>query len=119
MLDQGARDSRVLVWLAAARGHAKTDARSELAAEADKLQGKDWPFPLVEFLLERRSIDQAMTAAGTPEQRCDAAFHIGQWRIARDERDSAVAYMKAAARDCEKGGVEALVAGAELKRLGQ
>jgi lipoprotein NlpI len=114
-----ADDSRAVIWLAAARGREKTDPRDELAAAADKLRAKDWPFPLIELLLGRRSIDQVMTDAATPEQRCEAGFHIGQWRIARAERDSAIAYMKAAARDCEKGGVEALVATAELKRLGE
>jgi tetratricopeptide (TPR) repeat protein len=119
ILDGWAEDSRAMLWLAAARTRAKADARAELTAAADKLHNKDWPYPLIGLQLGGQTPDRVMAAAGTPEQRCEAAFHIAQWRLGRNERDSAIAYLTAAARDCDKGSVEAVVTTAELKRLGQ
>ena len=49
------------------------------AKAAAKLKPDDWPYPIVDLYLGRKSLQAVEAAATKPEQRCEAQFYIGEW----------------------------------------
>ena len=107
-----------MLWLYIARARANEDGAAELSALAVKLKTKEWPYPMTELFLSKQSPEATLQAAGTPDNRCEAQFYIGEWRVTRGEREAAVDLLKAAAESCPKTFIEYEGAVAELKRLG-
>jgi tetratricopeptide (TPR) repeat protein len=99
----------------------RTGRQSAMALETftSKLKPAEWPYPVVQLFLGRKTPDQLLTAAGEPGERCEAQFYIGAWHALRGERIAASAPLKAAVDTCPKWFAEYHGAQAELKRLGQ
>jgi lipoprotein NlpI len=74
---------------------------------------------VVQLFLGRKTPDQALAAAGKPNELCEAQFYVGAWHALRGERAAASAPLKAAVDSCPKWFAEYHGAQAELKRLGQ
>ena len=104
-------------FLAAARGDAGTATRNLAATAAQPSPA--WPAPVVELFLDKRSVEATLSAAGTPPQRCEAQFYVGEWKLLRGDKAGAVMALEAAAASCPKTFIEAKGAQAELKRLGR
>jgi tetratricopeptide (TPR) repeat protein len=108
----------LMQYLAIVRaGEKREDARDELAKAAARLEGSEWPIPIVEFYLGKRSLDAALGEASKPEQRCEAQFYIGQWHLVRGNRAPALNALRTAADTCPKDFIEYQGALEELKRL--
>jgi lipoprotein NlpI len=108
------------LWLYLAR--ARSDdaaAATELAANAKRLETSEWPYAVVELYLGRRTADAMLAAPATPEERCEAQFYLGEWKLLQDDRSAALEALTAAANTCPKNFVEFTDAKVELKRLGQ
>jgi rhomboid protease GluP len=58
-----------------------------------------------------------LSAAGKPEERCEAQFYIGEWHVLKNSTAEAVNALQAAVDTCPKTFIEYLVALVELKRL--
>ena len=110
-----------LIWryLAQARAGSADDARAALGSDAGKLDAVKWPYPVVELYLEQRSAESTLAAPTNADDRCEAQFYIGEWRLLQDDRDAAVEALKASAETCPKTFIEYEGARAELKRLGK
>jgi tetratricopeptide (TPR) repeat protein len=100
------------------RAHAgRKDATPELAKSLDKPKASDWPYPVVELYLGRKSADAVLAAAATPGQKCEAQFYIGEWQLTRDAKPAAQKALQTAVDTCPKDFVEYRGAVEELKRL--
>jgi tetratricopeptide (TPR) repeat protein len=106
----------LLLYLARARDGRK-DARDELAGATSKLNKADWPYPVVELFLGKKTPPALEGAAAKPEQRCEAQFYIGEWQLTRDAKPAAQKALQAAVDSCPKDFVEYHGAVEELKRL--
>ncbi len=112
-------DADAVVWLYLARARAgERDATSRMRANARGLKSTEWPFPLAELYLDRRKPGQTLSSAKTPDKRCQAQFHIGEWQLLHRNRDAARRALQAAMDGCEKSLAEYRSAVAELERLG-
>jgi tetratricopeptide (TPR) repeat protein len=106
----------LLLYLARARDGRK-DARDELAGATSKLNKADWPYPVVELFLSKKTPPALESVAAKPEQRCEAQFYIGEWHLTRDAKPAAQKAFQAAVDSCPKDFVEYRGAVEELKRL--
>lgn len=108
-----------VLWLYLARARAgDRDATSRMRANARGLKAADWPFPVTELLLGRRTPQQTLSSAKTPAERCEAQFYIGEWQLLRRDRAAARRAWETAVDTCPKSLAEFAGAVAELKRLG-
>ena len=105
------------LWRYLARGRLKQDGAAELGANAARLKSKDWPYAVIDFYLDRRSLAEMRAAAGKPEEKCEAEFYIGEWHLLRGNTADARTALQAAVDTCPKDFVEYAGAVAELKRL--
>ena len=94
------------------------DGAAELAANAARLTSTEWPYPILELLLGKRSPEDTLAAAATANERCEAGFYVGEWYLARDDRAKARPLLQRAVDTCPKSFGEYFAAVAELKRLG-
>lgn len=112
-----ADNSYAMIWSYLARARLGQDAAADLSAAVARLNAKEWPVPVIEFLLGRRSADDLRTAAGSATEQCEAAFYLGEWQVLRHNAAEATAALRGAAETCPKSFVEYASALAELKRL--
>lgn len=109
-------DPESMLLLYIARGQGGERATGELETNASRLRSRAWPYPLVEFYLGKRSMSDALAAARTDEERCEAHYYIGQLLMLRGSRAEALAAFKQAALVCPKTNLEYGAAAAELRR---
>jgi tetratricopeptide (TPR) repeat protein len=98
-------------------GGKREEARDDLAKAAGGFEGSEWPVPLVELYLGKRSLDGALAAASKPEHRCEAQFYIGQWQLLRGNKAPASNALRTAVDTCPKDFIEYRGAVEELNRL--
>jgi tetratricopeptide (TPR) repeat protein len=108
-----------MLWRVMALGRMGQEGDAELSANAGQLKTTDWPHVLIDFWLGRRTLEEAQDAANTPEQRCEAAYYIAEWRLLHGRRTEAQAGLQQAAGACSKTSVEYAGAIEDLKRLGR
>jgi tetratricopeptide (TPR) repeat protein len=109
----------LMLWRFLALARLGQDGAAELAGNAERLKSKDWPYPVFEFYLGRRSQDALNNAAENSDQRCEAQFYLGEWQLWHGRRDDAAKALHIAADTCPKGFLEYDGAVAELRRLKQ
>jgi lipoprotein NlpI len=108
--------SMLMLWVARARA-GRSDAIGELSKTAGKLKSGEWPYPIVELYLGRRSPDETLSAATKPGERCEAQFYVGQFHLARGARALAAKSLQSAVDTCPKDFVEYRGAVEELKQF--
>ena len=107
-----------MLWLFLARGRAGQDGAAELAANAEKLEAKDWPSAVIAFYLGQRPAEAILAAAATPDEGCDAQFYLGEWHLLRGNQAEAKAALKIAVERCPSQRFLVVpAAAAELNRL--
>lgn len=110
-------DAYAMLWLFLARSRAGQDGAAELSANAAQLRARDWPYPVIDFYLGRRTLDEIRAAATTSGQRCEVTFYSGEWHLLRGEKATARTMLQNAVDTCPKNFIEYAGALAELKRL--
>jgi tetratricopeptide (TPR) repeat protein len=110
-------DPYTMLWRFLALGRLAQDGAAELGAKAVWLKAEDWPTPVIDFYLGRRTVEAMRAAARRPAQNCEAEFYGGEWHLLRGEVHDAKTSLQAAARACAKASKEYAAATAELKRL--
>jgi tetratricopeptide (TPR) repeat protein len=90
---------------------------SDLEPAAQRMKGRHWPYAVLELYLGRRDAAAALTAAQKPEERCEAQFYVGEWRLLQGDRAQAQQLLEEAAGGCPKSFIEYRAAQAELRRL--
>lgn len=109
-------DAYSVLWLHIARMKQGRSDASELAANRAKLAVAKWPMPLVNFYLGKSTPNVALSAATNEAQRCEAAFYVGEWRLAQRQTAAAGKLFEQAAIICPKNYVELWAARPELSR---
>jgi lipoprotein NlpI len=107
--------SMLFRYLARTRGG--ETANAELEANAGRLKTKEWPYAVTELFLSKRSPAATLDAASKPEDRCEAAFYIGEWYVFKGDAPGAAEVLKTVADTCPKALLEYRAAVAELKRV--
>jgi tetratricopeptide (TPR) repeat protein len=106
-----------ILWRYLARARAGGDGAAELAAAAAQLKTKAWPYPVVEFYLGKRTAEDMAGAAAGAEERCEAQFYVGEWRLMRGDRAKAKEALEAAQATCPQSFYEYDGAVAELAHI--
>jgi tetratricopeptide (TPR) repeat protein len=112
-------DAYAALWYFLANWRSGKQSAMALEVFTSKLTPAEWPYPVVQLFLGRKTPDQVLAAAGKPNELCEAQFYIGAWHAHRSERVAAGAPLRAAVDSCPKWFAEYHGAQAELKRLGQ
>jgi tetratricopeptide (TPR) repeat protein len=94
------------------------NAVPELEADATRLESKVWPYAAIELFLGRRLPEVVLDAAVTEVEKCEAHYMIGQWHLARGDRQQGLASLRSAMSSCPETEYEKLGAQEELRRLG-
>jgi tetratricopeptide (TPR) repeat protein len=111
-------DAYAMLLLYVSRARAgRRDAASELAKSIQKLKAGEWPYPIVELYLGRKSLAAIEAAPTKHEERCEAQFYIGEFHLARGARPLAAKALQMAVDTCPKDFVEYRGAVEELKRV--
>ena len=97
-------------------GRLGKDGSGELAANIDRLASRDWPFPVAEYFLGRRSKDTLLAAAASANERCEAQFYIGERQFIDGALEEAKASLSSAVATCPHNFEEYRYALAELNR---
>jgi lipoprotein NlpI len=71
---------------------------------------------MAQMFLGRKAVD-AVAAATTPEQKCEAQFYSGEWQLLHHAKQPAQNALQTAVDTCPKDFVEYRGAVEELKRL--
>lgn len=112
-----ATDLPTMLFLYLARANTGENAIPALERQAAKLSDRQWPAAMVELYLGRLSVDSAVAAASTPDERAEAYFYVGEWYLLHDRRAEARKYLQMAAQSCPTWFIEHTAAIAELKRM--
>ena len=104
------------IWGYLARERVGENGIGELEAKAARLKSTDWPYPIIELYLGRRSPADVLLVANKAEERCEVQFYNGEWQLLRGNRAAAATALQAAADICPKNFFEYTGALAELKR---
>lgn len=112
-----ADDPYAMLWRFLARGRLGQDGAPELAANALWLKRKDWPYPVIEFYLGRRTLADMRSAAERHNEQCEAEVYAGLWLAWRSAAGTARAALLRAADACPRASNEYGAAVAELNRL--
>lgn len=123
--DAAPDNAYMLLWLNLMRAHAgKADDR-DFARRSEKLDPKNWPYSVVAYEQGKIGEEQVWASASagadaqtTANQKCEADFYMGEYKLAHD-KDGATALLKEAADKCFKGYVEYEGAVFELRALGE
>jgi lipoprotein NlpI len=111
--DDPAPDDVLLLYITRARLR-RESAVAELETNAAKLKQTNWPVPVIELFLGRRTPEETLAAASSfPNLRCDAEFYLGEWYLLRGDRAAAMDHLKTSAQMCPSDED----ARAELKHL--
>jgi len=104
------------LWLFMARGGGAA-AKKELQTYAAHFSKSAWPWPVMQSYLGEGSGRQALAAARSAGERCEAQFYIGEERVTQNANDEALPYLRKAVAICPKNYAEYFRAVAELKKL--
>ncbi len=100
-----------------ARERLGQNGATELSTTAAQLKTKNWPFPVVEFYLGRRTMKEMRVAGSAPYEQCEATFYIGELQLLRGNKAEAQRELQDATNLCHKASNEYVGAVAELRRL--
>ena len=86
--------------------------------EATGIKSTEWPYPIIEMFLGRRTEQATVEAAGSlGEQLCEAQFFIAELLLLREKHTDAIGGLRSAVDTCSKASIILPSAKAELKRI--
>jgi tetratricopeptide (TPR) repeat protein len=107
------------IWLYLARARAgDVGADAELETNAARFNPAEWPYPVAELYLGRRTAVATLAAPGKAGDSCEAQFYVGEWHLLKGDRAAARTALQLAVEMCPSTFIESLGALAELARLG-
>jgi lipoprotein NlpI len=107
-----------IIWLYLADARVGgQDVKMNLQNNTAGLKPTEWPFPVIELFLGRRTPAEMVAAAIESTEICEAQFCLGEWHLLRAERGASIAALREAVGTCPKNFIEYAGAIAELKRL--
>lgn len=116
--DAARRHGYALLWTALAMKHSAQDPAGLAGAAADDRLPRDWPRPIVDFMLGRLDADallqKARAESNPKETLSEAYFYLGEWQLAQGRKDLA---RKAWQQSVDQGVVEFVEDAAARLRL--
>jgi lipoprotein NlpI len=106
-----------MLHLYLARSRVSEPADSELEEHMRELDSKEWPFPVMELYLAKRSPESALKLATGDYDKCSATYYVGEWHLMKGDKPSAEARLRDAIASCPKDANPREGATAELKRI--
>jgi PQQ-dependent catabolism-associated CXXCW motif protein len=117
-------DAYHAIWLHMARVRAGLVNIEELAANTEKIDRTQWPWPLVALFLGASAPETIHAAAGSfggesgrDDQVCDANFYLGFHRLANGQRAEAKRLFEAVVTTCPRRNEEYQLGRIEFERL--
>jgi len=113
-----------ILWLHLSRSGPKSDDLERLKLHVARLDGDQWPVPVLEYYLGQISLEEVYAAALRDDAKpvsartCEADFYVGEFELMRGRNQTAIPLLHDALLSCPKHSREHLMAEAELKRLG-
>ena len=87
---------------------------------AKNLSPAEWPFPIVQLFLDKRSLDATLEAAGRePARQWDTQFYIGEYYLLRGDREESIKRLQMALERCPKDNFQYRLALEDLLSLRQ
>ncbi len=114
---QHSEDVYAMIYRFVTQAHMGQNGAAELAANAEKLQTRSWPYPVIELLLGKQSTKTTLAFAVSPDQKCEATFYVGEWYFIHHNDATARSRFRVAVNICPKSFGEYAAASAELKRF--
>ncbi len=112
-----ASDAMIYLYLAQKRLGREADA--ELEAHVSSLNGRDWPYPVYELFVGRRSASSLLGLAQNPEEQCEARLFVGEWHLLKGDVTNAGEHFRTAIEVCRSEAALLALARTELRRLAQ
>jgi lipoprotein NlpI len=118
----GVRRGYPLIWYAISAARAGSFDAAVFAKGVDKADIDDWPEPLLEHFMGKMKPEDVYAKAARgdgqapAEQKCEADFYLGEWRIAHGDAGGK-SLIQQAENECPHNFIEYFAAGIELKRL--
>lgn len=81
-------------------------AEAELEADVKRLGSQEWPYPVAEYFLSKRSARGVLELAQIAEHRCEAYSYSGEWQAVRRQVTNSRKALKEARSICPKNFVE-------------
>lgn len=113
----------VVIWLHMARQRLKQNDSADFVAHLAITDTTRWPAPVARYFLGALSADSLRALAAETnsdvqkDQRCAAAFYLGEAALLRGRRDEAAPLFQETRAACPKDWTEYMAAVAELQRL--
>ena len=86
------------------------------AAPPQDAPATGWPAPLIDLFAGRASPPDVMRATTNPNEKCEADFYVGEWRLARGDTGGGRKLIAAAAAECPRDYIAFDAARRELRR---
>ena len=112
----------LVLWYAMSADRAGTLDQATLTDAESRLDGSDWPAPLLDLYRGKMTADKAALKAASRDveiagnQKCEADFYIGEWQLARKSEDAGKVLLQQAVSECPHNFFEYFAAQVELKR---
>jgi lipoprotein NlpI len=117
------KDAYAALWLHVARVRAGQNDAAELAANTERLDRSQWPWPVIEYYVGHSGVEGLEAAASSAEgantrkeQTCEANFYAGAVLV-NSRRNEAQRLLSTAAQTCPRQFIEYAAAKLELNRL--
>jgi tetratricopeptide (TPR) repeat protein len=120
------QDRYMLLWryLATAKANGVQTAGRELSEQANRLTDKQWPAPLIDYLLDR--LDESALhgtlngdESSNSTYRCEINFYAGQAKLLKGANDAGFTLLQSARSQCTPSSPFFHGARADLRRYGQ
>ena len=112
-----------VLWLETARLRAGQFDSKIAGQDADKVDSRHWPAPLLSLLAGDKTADDVDREALRPDARpaevqiCEADFYMGEWALGRQDLATARARLGSAVQRCAQGQVLRAAALADWEKL--
>jgi lipoprotein NlpI len=119
------KNAYAVIWHEIAERRAKQKGVLAGGKGLEDIAMSGWPAPVLHMFVGELKADGVLVAADDPDATrkqahiCEANFYSGQHALIGGNRDEAAKLFKAAAKECPHGFIEGIMAGAELKGLGE
>lgn len=113
----GSDDAYAALFLHLAQARSGTAGTAALTAEAAQLKPGEWPYPVVEFYLGKRSESSLLSTASSTQERCEANFYVGEQHLLGANKAEAAKALGVAVKICPTHFIEYQAAKADLTRL--
>jgi lipoprotein NlpI len=116
-------DAYAVLWLALVGMHQPDSGWAARLEEQSKGLSQNWPIPLVHFYAGQLAADQVLAAAidadavKQQKQLCEAAFYLGEWKLAHGQKHDAAQDLEKAQSTCPIKFPEYTAAVQELRNL--